>query len=319
MTKDKYRGALLGLACGDALGTTLEFQTPGTFTKIDDIVGGGPFGLEAGQWTDDTSMALCLADSLIVKRDFDLEDQINRYLDWYKNGYMSSTGSCFDIGMTVSSALRSYMRTGNPISGSTHEQSSGNGSIMRLVPVPMAFISNPKKAIELSGKSSISTHGSQMCIDSCRYMGGLIVGALLGHSKGDILGHMYTPLGDGWKQGLHSRVSEVASGSFKDKMPPEIKGTGFVIDSLEAALWAFYNSDSFEEGCLMAVNLGNDADTTGAVYGQIAGAYYGMSDIPENWLKKLAKRDLIVDIADSLKDISTVRRFDRNKPSLITM
>ena len=135
LVRDRYRGALLGLAVGDALGTTLEFKAPGTFKPITDLVGGGPFGLKPGQWTDDTSMALCLAESLIEKRGFDPKDQMDRYCRWWKEGYLSSTGTCFDIGITVKTALAHYLRSGEPFAGSTDPFTAGNGSLMRLAPV----------------------------------------------------------------------------------------------------------------------------------------------------------------------------------------
>ena len=138
-TRDRYRGCLLGLAVGDALGTTLEFESPGSFDPIDDMVGGGPFGLVPGQWTDDTSMALCLAASLIESPRFDAGDQMDRYLRWMREGYMSSTGTCFDIGNTTRAALRRFERSGDPYSGPTDPMSAGNNSLMRLAPVPMYF------------------------------------------------------------------------------------------------------------------------------------------------------------------------------------
>ena len=132
----RYRGSLLGLATGDALGTTLEFSAPGSFEKIDDMIGGGPFLLQAGQWTDDTSMALCLAESLIESHGFDPVDQMQRYTRWATKGHLSSNGRVFDIGNTVRAALRQFAFTGNPYSGPTHEFSAGNGSLMRLAAVP---------------------------------------------------------------------------------------------------------------------------------------------------------------------------------------
>ncbi|NQT51397.1 ADP-ribosylglycohydrolase family protein, partial [bacterium] len=148
---DRTRGALLGLAAGDALGTTLEFEHPGTFEPIDDMIGGGPFHLKPGEWTDDTSMALCLAASLVEKQGFDPLDQMHRYCRWWREGYLSSTGRCFDIGNTVSSALATFERTGDPWAGPTHPRSAGNGSLMRLAPVPLAFATNPAQAIQMAG------------------------------------------------------------------------------------------------------------------------------------------------------------------------
>ena len=299
--KMRYQGCLLGLAVGDALGTTVEFKSPGSFTPLTDIVGGGPFGLEPGEWTDDTSMALCLAESLIKSNGFDLKDQMERYCKWYREGYMSSNGRCFDIGRTVLAALTDFEKTGDPISGPTDSHSGGNGSIMRLAPVPLLYANFPEKAIELSGKSSVTTHGTIACVDACRYFGGLIVGAVKGASRKQLLSPGYRPDGRSWtKDDLVQEIFEIAEGRYKYKEPPEIKGTGYVVKSLEAALWAFCHSTSFEDGCLLAVNLGDDADTTGAVYGQIAGAFYGVNDIPDHWLEKIANRELIEELAEKL-------------------
>ncbi len=295
---ERYRGALLGLAVGDALGTTLEFRPPGTFEPISEIVGGGPFGLEPGEWTDDTSMALCLAESLIVRRGFDPIDQLGRYVAWWQTGHLSSTGECFDIGNATATALDGFLRTGKPC-GQTSEYSAGNGSIMRLAPVPMFYANDQDQAVELAGQSSVTTHATRETIGACRYMAGLIVQALRGASKEEILAR---PLVGGLPDG----IARVANGSFKIAQPPEIKGTGYVVNSLEAALWAFWNSDTFADGARLAVNLGDDADTTGAVYGQIAGAFYGESGIPERWRDIVALRDKIIAYATQLYELRCV-------------
>lgn len=300
---DRSRGALLGLAAGDALGTTLEFLRPGSFEPLTDMVGGGPFKLKPGEWTDDTSMALCLAESLVEKQAFDPVDQMQRYVRWYRDGHFSVKGYCFDIGNATSGALRRFEESGEPFSGSTDTYSAGNGSIMRLAPVPIAFAHDPAHAIRLAGESSRTTHGALTCVDACRYMAGLIVGAINGASKEELLAPGYTPSTGSWDaEPLCDEVAEVAAGSFLCKEPPEIKGSGYVVASVEAALWAFSNSTSFEEGALLAVNLGDDADTTGAVYGQIAGAYYGASGIPERWIQQLTMLDEIERLAFRLTE-----------------
>lgn len=302
VTREKrYQGCLIGLAAGDAVGTTVEFKSPGSFPPMTDMVGGGPFGLKVGQWTDDTSMALCLAESLVTCGEFNASDQMERYVLWWKEGHLSSNGRCFDIGNTVSRALGKYIDTGEPYAGSTDTRSAGNGSLMRLAPVPLFFASDPAKAIAMSMESSKTTHGAQTCLDACRYFGGLIVGAILGASKEDLLSERYEPVQGVWETiPLCPEIDDIACGSFKRKNPPEILGSGYVVESLEAALWAFYRSSDFKEGCLRAVNLGNDADTTGAIYGQIAGACYGVSDIPASWRECLSHIDLINRLALNL-------------------
>jgi ADP-ribosyl-[dinitrogen reductase] hydrolase len=302
---ERYHGCLLGLACGDALGTTLEFKPPGSFIPIVDMVDGGPFNLSAGQWTDDTSMALCLAESLINCQGFDPIDQMKRYLRWYREGYLSSTGRCFDIGNTISDALLRFEISTRPYSGSTDPYSAGNGSLMRLAPVPMFYAGDVNAAIEKAALSSRTTHGARTAIDACRYFGGLLVGALNGLQKEEILSlHFITSIINFVADPLTNEIQEIAEGSFKRRHPPDIKGTGYVVQSLESSLWAFYNTDSFQEGCLAAVNLGDDADTTGAIYGQLAGAYYGLNNIPESWLARITFRDKIYSLAEQLYKLS---------------
>jgi ADP-ribosylglycohydrolase len=302
---ERYRGSLLGLAVGDAVGTTLEFKPPGSFVPITNMVGGGPFHLAPGQWTDDTSMALCLAESLVECQGLDLVDQLERYVRWYREGYLSSTGRCFDIGNTVRGALLRFERTHEPYCGSTDSMAAGNGSIMRLAPVPLAYAQRPQEAVEKCAESSRATHGAVAAVDACRYLGGLLVGAVNGVGKDELLSERYSPVPGYWTESpLTPKIDEVAQGSFKRREPPEIRGTGYVVRSLEAALWAFYRGDSFREGCLLAVNLGDDADTTGAIYGQLAGAFYGEQGIPESWRARLAQRALIESFAEQLFALS---------------
>lgn len=304
-TLARYRGALLGLATGDAVGTTLEFKTPGTFAPINTLVGGGPFHLKPGEWTDDTSMALCLAESLVEKQIFDAHDQMQRYVRWMRDGNYSVKGYCFDIGATTSAALERFQQTGDPYAGSTNPNTAGNGSIMRLAPVPLCYARHPRLAIDISAESSRTTHGAHTAVDACRYLGALIVGALNGASKNELLSPRYSPIPGYWEEyPLHPEIDAIAAGSFQHKQPPAIQGTGYVVKSLEAALWAFSHSITFGDGCLKAANLGNDADTTAAVYGQLAGAFYGDQGIPHEWKAKLAMHGIIVNLAEQLYYLS---------------
>lgn len=299
---ERYRGSLLGLAAGDALGTTVEFKHPGDFEPVETVAGGGVFALRPGEWTDDTSMALCLAESLVECRGFDPADQMRRYCRWKNEGYLSSNGRCFDIGGTVMSALRRFERTGDAYSGSPDPHAAGNGSLMRLSPVPLFFANDPRAAIKYAAESSRTTHGATEAVDACRYMAALILGALDGTAKHELLGGVFEPFAGVWDdEPLAPAIAAVAAGSFKRPGPPALSGSGgYVVPSLEIALWAFYHGENFKDGALMAVNLGFDADTYGAIYGQLAGAFYGESGIPEDWRKVLAERELIISLADRL-------------------
>jgi ADP-ribosylglycohydrolase len=222
-------------------------------------------------------MALCLAESLLERQTFDVRDQMDRYVHWWHEGHLSSTGRCFDIGNTVKAALARYEKDGNPLAGSTDPDTSGNGSLMRLAPVVMFYASEPRIAVERAGESSRTTHGSRIAIDACRYFAALLLGAFDGVDKETLLSPHYTPVAGLWnEQPLALEIANVANGSFR-RGPPEVQGTGYVAQTLEAALWAFDTTADFRAACLAAANLGQDADTTAAVCGQIAGAYYGVA------------------------------------------
>jgi ADP-ribosyl-[dinitrogen reductase] hydrolase len=290
---DRHTGCLLGLAVGDAVGTTLEFEIKDSCEHITDMVGGGPFYLKPGEWTDDTSMALCLAKSLIESEGFNITDQIERYCRWQDSGYMSSNGSCFDIGNTVSSALRVFQNTGNPYAGSTDPLSAGNGSLMRLAPVALYYSQNVEQLVHYCAESSKSTHGAAECIDACSYFGSLLYAALQGENKENILTHKtYQP--------VTKEIQAIADGQYRGVPRQQIYGTGYVVDSLRAALWCFDQAENYREAILLAANLGDDADTTAAICGQIAGAYYGESAIPKTWLKTIVGYDLIKNTATQL-------------------
>jgi ADP-ribosyl-[dinitrogen reductase] hydrolase len=292
----RARGCLLGLAVGDAIGTTVEFMPRGSFAAVTDMVGGGPFRLKAGEWTDDTSMALCLGASLLDKG-FDLNDQIQRYVRWHHDGYMSSTGRCFDIGMATREALNNYQITGNPESGSTNPQSAGNGCIMRLAPVPIMYADDWGMAVQLSAEQSKTTHGASECLEASGIFGGILVRALNGKfSKKQVL----TNGDNGLDQIVSSRLQQIAAGAYFDYDIDKIRGSGYVVDSLEAALWCFYNTDNFKDAVLAAANLGDDADTTAAIVGQVAGAFYGEDGIPDKWLELIVMNIEIGEMAESL-------------------
>lgn len=300
MNLDRQRGALIGLAVGDALGAAVEFKPPGSFEPVTGYRAGGPHGLGPGEWTDDTSMALALADSLGTAG-WDLNDQARRYVQWWRHGKYSVNGTCFDIGITTQQALSRFERTGDASkSGDTSERASGDGSIMRLAPVPIRYAHLfPDQLEEFIGfctDCSRPTHASPQCLSACAYFGLILAGLINGVDRDEALSPDWESLAQLkhlWP--LHPEILDVTDGSFREKQPPEIKGSGYVVRSLEAALWAFHDARDFREAVLRAVNLGDDADTTGAVCGQLAGAYWGESGIPQEWQEGLARREMIED------------------------
>jgi ADP-ribosyl-[dinitrogen reductase] hydrolase len=291
---DRFGGCLLGLAVGDAVGTTVEFQPRGTFPPVTDMVGGGPFGLPAGAWTDDTSMALCLATSLVECQGFNAKDQMDRYVRWHEQGYLSSTGTCVDIGTTVRGALARYTRTGDPFAGSTDPHQAGNGCLMRLAPVPMWFHPEVEAMAHHAAESARTTHGATECLDACRLLAWILSRAFQGQAKAEML------FGDAAFAGA-PKITAIARGVYRDKSRHNIRGTGYVVDCLEAALWCVWTTETFEAAILEAANLGDDADTTAAVAGQVAGAMYGLEGIPRRWRETVAMAECIIDLADRLR------------------
>lgn len=292
---DRAVGTLLGLACGDAVGTTLEFRAPGTFEPITDMVGGGPFRLNAGEWTDDTSMALCLAESVLDRRELDLEDQLRRYVLWHESGYLSSNGRCFDIGITTRTQLARFQRTGEGFDPRPDEESAANGSLMRLGAVPIRWHGDPKTAAERAGESSRTTHAARRPVDACRLMGAMVSALIGGVPFDEVTAPTF------WRWGeLHAAVADIAAGTWKAKAPPTIRGTGYCIDALEAALWSVAGADDFRNAVLRAANLGDDADTTAAIAGQLAGARWGASGIPAAWREKTVAAERIIALARGL-------------------
>lgn len=298
---DTYGGCLLGLAVGDALGTTLESKKRGSFEPLKDIVGGGPYHLKPGEWTDDTSMAMCLTESLLARGGFDAKDQMERYCQWHEAGYWSCRPHSFGIGKTTRAALKAYRETGQIFAGSTNIESSGNGSLMRLAPIPLYFVNRPESALSHASESSRTTHGSSLCVDACRFYCGVLIGAVLGEKKETLLSPRYCPVKDYYQeQPLCPEIDAIAAGSYKEKPDFFIKSTGYVLHTLETALWGFYRGQSFIDGLIKVVNLGGDSDTAGAVYGQLAGAYYGLQDIPESWVELIAYNRQILNLARHL-------------------
>jgi ADP-ribosyl-[dinitrogen reductase] hydrolase len=265
--RDRACGALLGLAVGDALGTTLEFKPKDSYEPLSDVVGGGPFRLKPGEWTDDTSMALALGHSLLERGKLDERDLMERFCAWAEEGEYSHNGRCFDIGNTVRGALTRFRRTGNPVAGSTDPQSAGNGSLMRLAPVSILYAFDTEGRADVARRQSATTHGAAEAVAACAAYADLVAEAVNGRSKAEVL----TPR-EGWSPESVARAVRMETIGWDRR---EVRGSGYVIHSLEAALWAVGNSSGYRDAVLLAANLGEDADTTAAIAGQLAGALWG--------------------------------------------
>ncbi|WP_232209433.1 ADP-ribosylglycohydrolase family protein [Sphingomonas sp. SKA58] len=286
------RGALIGLAVGDALGTTLEFARRDSYPLLTDMIGGGPFGLRPGEWTDDTSMALALADSLLTRNGIDEADLMKRFVAWRDEGSYSSTGHCFDIGMTVSAALARWDQSGDPIAGSTDPATAGNGSLMRLAPVALRYHDDIPALDDAAARQSRVTHGATEAVDACVIYARMTASAISGSTLDEVLNIR--------AEGLARKIADIVGGSWQGKPREDIRASGYVAHSLEAALWCIGRTGSFAEAVLTAANLGEDADTTAAITGQLAGALYGEDGIPEAWRHRIVAYERLGEMADQL-------------------
>lgn len=291
-TEDRALGALLGLAVGDALGTTLEFTRRDNYVHLTDMVGGGPFELQPGQWTDDTSMALALAESLCAKPNLDEADLMGRFANWYVHGVNSCTGACFDIGHATRSAIDAWLRSGNPLAGSTDPNTAGNGSLMRLAPVAIRHWHNTGRLVDVARRQSLTTHGAPQAVEACVRFAQVLAETIGGGDWADALSRQ--------EASQDMAIATIVAGSWREKNRSQIASSGYVVHSLEAAFWCVAKTESFRDAVLLAANLGDDADTTAAITGQLAGAVHGAGSIPQTWLEKLAWREDIEALARKL-------------------
>ncbi|KAK5047252.1 hypothetical protein LTR84_006774 [Exophiala bonariae] len=324
----RIQGAIYGLATCDALGGPVEFRKRGSFPKVISMQPNDNFGLVAGCFTDDTSMALCLAHSLVENNGkTDTADQVQKYIAWWQRGYQSSTGMCFDIGMSTMGTLDSWNDQLNHAEFDTLAPNSaaraavvteiqrqitanfgrpvfcGNGSLMRLIPVSLVARSETE-AVELAKASSLPTHPHPRCFQACGLYAPLAYKALNGTSKDELATSLATSIVAQSNQldpVLRERLQNYHTRQDWQTQPSEnIRSSGYVVDSIEAALWAFFSTDTFEEGAIAAVNLGDDADTIGAIYGGLAGAFYGIETVPKAWRDAMQRVDLLEDVVRKL-------------------
>lgn len=334
--------SLIGLAVGDAVGTTHEFKTieeMKTLPKQTDMIGEGPLELSKGDWTDDTSMALAMAVSMIQKVDVDLGDINYNFWLWAQADFYSSRWYRVDIGIQTERAIISTVEHLTKPVADYSGRAGGNGSLMRLAPVPMLLHKHPHLAIEFSGYSSLCTHNHGGAVDSCRYLGALIVGAIQGATKEELLQGPFIPKNlsrNYWtRHPLCNELLEVVTSRHDEPEAPLFEQTdeqrtlvynsGGAVQSLKAVLWHLKHSQSFEEGVLNISNLGGDSDTVAAIFGQVAGPLYSRSSgIRQDWVDALTFSSLLQAVSVTLctmaehmsaGDIREQPRFSREQNS----
>ena len=290
--RDRALGCFLGLAVGDAVGASVEFKRRDSYPPVVDMIGGGPFNLKPGEWTDDTTMALCLAETLLEAGNVDQDDFMTRMRGWLERGENTVPGRCFDIGNTTRAAIQQFIATGSGAAGQTSVQSAGNGSLVRLAPVAIFAAHDGDVAEAMALKQSRATHGFMEVLDCCRLFTAMLVDALNGADRDTATRPRVMP--------LSAKPLFINAGEWRGKTRAQISSSGYVVNTLEAALWAVGQTDNFRDAVLLAANLGDDSDSVGAAAGQLAGALYGASAIPAAWLAKLAWREKIEALANAL-------------------
>ncbi len=278
MNRDKAKGMLWGLIVGDALGSPIQFSGKDDHPWITEMVPCPVFNLPAGYWTDDGSMAMCIMDSYMRKNGYDLKDIGATFVKWLFEGYLSSMdGRAFDVGGATYRSVSAIAR-GSLVNG--EERSQGNGSIMRFA--PSYLIARSLKRPEIIHEVSDLTHASAAVRRVCDEFAAVLDEHLAGH--------------------------RTTRGPGKELGRADVPNSGWSVESLTAALWAFNTTATFEEGMVAAVNLGGDSDSIGAIYGQIAGAYYGFDAIPERWMKSIKTPEKVGVLIDSF--LAKVSRCD---------
>ena len=311
---------IMGVIIGDALGCPVQFMERDELKARGLVVGmegHGTYDMPEGTWTDDGSMTLATLDSIKTLGVVDLEDIMTSFVDWYEDGEYTPFGEAFDIGNTCSIAIENYKRDHNLLTcGRTSAHSNGNGSLMRIMPVCLYAYDNAlsdEDAIKLVQAVSALTHNHTRSKIAC----GLYYFCACAVLEGD--GSLKDRIQSGLDQGFTFYERDIANRvelsyygrlrnipEFAATPEIEIKSTGYVVDSLEAAIWALINTDNFKDCELKAVNLADDSDTIGAIAGGLAGLYYGYATIPEDWLKVIQRRDWIEEmcIRDNIGDFN---------------
>jgi len=298
--KDRYRGLVYGLALGDALGSPVQHRRQGSFTPIADLLGGGPYDLPRGAWTDDTAVPLLLAESLVECRGLDPKDLVVRLHRWQRDGYGSATGQCIGITATTAKAIAQAQWSGKPFAGS-HDPARADKEPLIRAGIAAAFaLADPEQAIELAVECARPTHQAPLALDACRYYAGLVAGALQGASRAELIAPFFTPSPGLWqRRPLRREIAAVAAGSWREAaFTPVADGTA--IEALGLALWALARGTAYRDTVLSVVNLGLDADANGALVGELAGALYGAASLPPHWVAGLALGGQLGSSADRL-------------------
>ena len=304
--ENKLKSAILGLAVGDALGVPYEFISRDIIKKNPciDIIGYGTHNKKAGTWSDDTSLTLCLLDNLNNKN-INYNNIMNSFAMWYDKGYYTADGDTFDIGITTRDAINNYKRGKNPIKcGLSDEYSNGNGSLMRILPI--AFYINKyfnsqlfdnSEVINIIYNISSLTHSHKRSLIACVIYTAIALNLINDMNIEEAINKALKDSFDYYKNEKEiNNYKRIFESNFKKLNDTKIESSGYVVHTLEASIWILLNTSNYKDAVLKAVNLGDDTDTTAAVTGGLAGLYYGIENIPTNWIDTLINKEFIINI-----------------------
>lgn len=346
---DQIFGCLVGFTTGDALGSALEFSDRDTLNLITEMEKNYLYDYPSGSWTEKTSELLCMLVSLNEKKGFSYDDFLKKFHDFISTGYHSPNDKIFEVnyfikttGMKIGKFLK-YRKTMPLIINPYDHHQTDSQPLLRIAPIVLKYYTHPTICLQHVKVATQLTHIAPVCVDACRFLASLMIGALIGVNKTTLLsdtfnlmdittyGNMqYDRLDEDYVQhcsdtevtvvsvenpqihckstnqntflrSLFPAISKLQKGIYKTKQRQDIISDDQVINTLEAVLWAFHNSNNFEDGCVKAINLGLNASSIGAVYGQLAGIYYGYKQIPDRWVNKLQKKDYILSLCQNIR------------------
>jgi ADP-ribosylglycohydrolase len=302
--QDRYRGLCLGLAIGDALAAPVQHRRLGTFTAVGDIIGGGPYDVPRGGWTDDTAVPLLLAESLMARGRFEASHFMTLLATWQRTGVGSATGQCLGITATMAKMVAQAQWSGKPLAGSHDPKDKPREPLVRIGVAVAAMLDDPERAIDLASEVARPTHQSPIVLDACRYAAAVMVGALTGVAKTTLLDPDFTPVEGLWtRRPLKPEVRKaIAVDPNKAPEPARLAAMagGDILEALKLLRWSLARGSGYRDTVLAAVNLGADADVNGALVGQFAGALYGAQGIPAHWRMAVLDGERVSRIADEL-------------------
>ncbi len=317
---EKIKSVLFGVAIGDALGVPAEFKNRETISKkpVTDMIGYGTYNLPSGTFSDDSSLTFCLAEALTL--DFDIDVVAQNFVKWYQENFWTARGNVFDIGITTSIAIARLAQGVKPeLAGNNDINSNGNGSLMRISPLMFFLLNKPEKErFEITRKVSSITHGHIQSVVACLYYLEFSRHLLSGENKFKIYKTLQKEIPEFLERNLidpdeTACFSRLLKGDIHALSETKIQSSGYVVDTLEASIWCLLTTKNYKKAVLKAVNLGEDTDTTAAVTGGLAGLLYGFDKIPSNWIKQIARKNdienLAIRLANKIEENEKIQPF----------